>query len=297
MGLPHTRRQHDSIWVIVDRMTKSAHFNPVKVSHSMEDYAKLYIREIVKLHGVPLSIISDRGTQFTSHFWKAFQKGLGTNVKLSTTFHPQMDGQAEWTIQTLEDMLRASVIDFKGNWDDHLPLIELKQSILDESVEAFSQGGDGVRRYQGRLCVPVVDALRERILEEAHGSQYSIHPGATKMYRDLREIYWWNGMKGDIASFVAKCPNCQQVKIEHQRPGGLYQDISIPTWKWEDVNMDFVVGLPRTRRQHDSIWVIIDRMTKSSHFLPVKTAFLAEDYAMLYIKVVVSLHAYPLSII
>ncbi|KAH0743109.1 hypothetical protein KY290_031102 [Solanum tuberosum] len=96
----------------------------VKTTYSAEDYAKIYINEIVKLHGVPLSVISDRGPQFTSHFWKSFQKGLGTQVNLSTTFHPWMDGQAERTIQTLEDMLRACVIDFKGSWDDHLPLIE-----------------------------------------------------------------------------------------------------------------------------------------------------------------------------
>ncbi|WMV59329.1 hypothetical protein MTR67_052714, partial [Solanum verrucosum] len=97
VGLPRTRKQHDSIWVIVDRMTKSSHFIPVKVSFSAEDYAKLYIKEV---------------------------KGLGTKVKLSTTFHPQTDGQVERTIQTLEDMLRACIIDFKGNWDGHLPLIE-----------------------------------------------------------------------------------------------------------------------------------------------------------------------------
>ncbi|WMV30106.1 hypothetical protein MTR67_023491 [Solanum verrucosum] len=105
-------------------MTKSAHFIPVKVSLLVEVYGKLYIREIVKLHGVPLSIISDRGTQFTSHFWKSFQKGLGTKVNLRTSFHPQRDGQEEHTIQTLEDMLRVCVIDFKGDWDDHLSLIE-----------------------------------------------------------------------------------------------------------------------------------------------------------------------------
>src|SRR5687767_5059613 len=105
-------------------MTKSAHFLPVNTSSSAEDYAKLYIREMVKLHGVQLSIISHRGTQFTSHFWKSFQKGLGTKVKLSTAFHPQTDGQAERTIQTLEDMLRACVIDFQGSWDENLPLIE-----------------------------------------------------------------------------------------------------------------------------------------------------------------------------
>ncbi|WMV37248.1 hypothetical protein MTR67_030633, partial [Solanum verrucosum] len=131
-----------------------------------------------------------------------------------------------------------------------------------------SQGEDGVLRHQGRTCVSDVDGLRETILEEAHGSRYSIHQGDTKMYRDLCEIYWWNGMKRDIEKFVARCSNCQQVKADHQGPGGLTQDIDILTWKWKEVNMDFVVGLPRTRRQHDSIWVIVDRFTKSSHFLP-----------------------------
>ena len=152
-------------------------------------------------------------------------------------------------------------------------------------------------RYQDRLCVPEVDGLKETIMSEAHNSHYSIHPGSTKMYRDLREVYWWHGMKKDIAKFVSECPNCQQVKVEHQRPGGLAQDIEIPTWKWEDVNMDFVVGLPRTRRQFDSIWVVVDRMTKSAHFLPVKTTFNAEEYARLYIQELVRLHGVPRSII
>ncbi|KAH0715068.1 hypothetical protein KY284_007973 [Solanum tuberosum] len=97
---------------------------------------------------------------------------------------------------------------------------------------------------------------------EDHSSRYSIHPGFTKMYRDLREVYWWNGMKKGIAEFVVKCPNCQQVKVEHQRPD----------------------GLPRSRRQHGSIWVIINRMTKSAYFLPVKTTHSAEHYARLYIQ-------------
>ncbi|WMV47208.1 hypothetical protein MTR67_040593, partial [Solanum verrucosum] len=121
--------------------------------------------------------------------------------------------------------------------------------------------------------------------------------GATKMYRDLREVYWWNGMKRDIAYFVAKCPNCQQVKVEHQKSGNMTQEIDIPTWKWEVINMDFITGLPRTRRQHDSIWVIVDRVTKFSHFLAVKSTDSAEDYAKLYINEIVRLHGVPLSII
>ncbi|WMV23032.1 hypothetical protein MTR67_016417 [Solanum verrucosum] len=104
------------------------------------------------------------------------------------------------------------------------------------------------------------------------------------MYRHLREVYWWDGMKKGIAEFVAKCPNCQQVKVGHQSPVGLPQRIELPKWKWEMINMDFITGLPRSRRQHDSIWVIVDRMTKSAQFLPIKTTNSAEDYAKLYIQ-------------
>ena len=112
VGLPKTMSKYDSIWVIVDRLIKSAHFIPVKVTCNAEKLAKLYISEIVRLHGVPLSIISDRGTQFTSMFWKTLHVELGTRLDLSTVFHPQTNGQSERMIQVLEDMLRACVIEF-----------------------------------------------------------------------------------------------------------------------------------------------------------------------------------------
>ena len=133
--------------------------------------------------------------------------------------------------------------------------------------------GDNALLYGNRLCVPDNTELKGKILEEAHSSAYAMHPGSTKMYRDLQENYWWNGMKRDIAEFVAKCLVCQQVKIEHQRPTGLLQPLPIPEWKWEHITMDFVTGLPRTPKGHDAIWVIVDRLTKSAHFLPIKTTF------------------------
>ena len=123
--LPKTPKGYDSIWVITDRLTKSAHFFPIKEMYPMEKLARLYIAEIVTRHGVPLSIVSDRDSRFTSNFWKSLQNELGTQLKMSTAYHPQTDGQSERTIQTLEDMLRACVIDFKGSWEAHLPLIEL----------------------------------------------------------------------------------------------------------------------------------------------------------------------------
>ncbi|WMV37061.1 hypothetical protein MTR67_030446 [Solanum verrucosum] len=149
----------------------------------------------------------------------------------------------------------------------------------------------------GRLCVPKVDELPERIMEEAHSSKYSIHPGSTKMYRDLREFYWWSSMKKCSAEFVVKCPNCQQVKVEHQSPGGTEHNIEIPEWKWEMINMDFITGLSRSRRHYDSIWVIVDRITKSAHFSPVKNTYASEVYARLYIQEVVRLHGVPVFII
>ncbi|GJT69391.1 reverse transcriptase domain-containing protein [Tanacetum coccineum] len=122
--LPRTSSGHDSIWVIVDRLTKLAHFLAIREDYKIERLARLYINEIVARHGVPVSIISDRDSYFTSRFWQSLQKALGTRLDLSIAYHPETDGQSERTIQTLEDMLRACAIDFGGNWDTHLPLVE-----------------------------------------------------------------------------------------------------------------------------------------------------------------------------
>ena len=134
------------------------------------------------------------------------------------------------------------VVEVKENQESDPILLELKGTVNNQRVEVFSQWGDGVLRYQGRLCVPDVGELRKHILAEAHNSRYSMHLGATKMYHGLREVYWWNDMKRDIADFVSKCPNCQQVKVEHQNPRGMNQEIDIPTWKWDVINMDFITG-------------------------------------------------------
>ncbi|GKB81337.1 putative reverse transcriptase domain-containing protein [Tanacetum coccineum] len=122
--LPRTKSGHDTIRVIVDRLTKSAHFLAIREDYSTERLARLYIDEIVARHGVPVSIISDGDGCFTSRFWQTLQKALGTRLDMSTTCHPQTDGQSQRTIQTLKDMLSACVIDFGGNWDVHLPLVE-----------------------------------------------------------------------------------------------------------------------------------------------------------------------------
>ncbi|GKB28323.1 putative reverse transcriptase domain-containing protein [Tanacetum coccineum] len=122
--LPKTTTDQDTIWVIVDRLAKSAHFLPMREDDSLEKLTRQYLKGVVSRHGVPVSIISDRDGKFTSHFWKSLHKALGTRLDMSTTYHPQTDGQSERTIQTLEYMLRACVLDFEKGWDRHLPLVE-----------------------------------------------------------------------------------------------------------------------------------------------------------------------------
>ena len=117
------------------------------------------------------------------------------------------------------------------------------------------------------------------------------------MYHDLRRQFWWHGMKRDIFDFVSKCLVCQQVKAEHQVPTGLLQPIMVPEWKWDRVTMDFVSGLPVSASKKDAIWVVVDRLTKSAHFIPVRTDFSLDKLAELYVSQIVRLHGVPISIV
>ena len=123
--------------------------------------------------------------------------------------------------------------------------------------------------------VPSNEELKRRILNEAHHSKLSIHLGSNKMYHDLRHLYSWSNMKQDITRHVAECDTCGRVKADHMCTLGYLQPLPIPIWKWEDISMDFVVGLPRTYKGYDSIWVIMDCLTKSTHFLPVNSKYSA----------------------
>ncbi|KAI3815298.1 hypothetical protein L1987_14960 [Smallanthus sonchifolius] len=156
---------------------------------------------------------------------------------------------------------------------------------------------NGLLYYLNRIWIPDRDDLRTFLMNEAHKTRYSIHPGADKMYQDLRQLYWWPGMKKDIALYVAKCLTCSKVKAEHQRPSGLLEQPEIPVWKWENQAMDFITKLPRTSSGYDSIWVIIDRLTKSAHFLPIREDFKVEKLARIYIDEVVNRHGVPVNII
>ena len=169
--------------------------------------------------------------------------------------------------------------------------------MLAEGAEGYSISSEGGLPLNGRLIVPDSEELRHAVMTESHGSRFAVHPGGDKMYQDMRRQYWWAGMKRDIAEFVSKCATCQLVKVDHQRPSGMLQPLEIPVWKWESISMNFITGLPTSQRGHDSIWVIVDRLTKVAHFLPVRTDFETMRYAQLFIAEIVKLHGVPINIV
>ncbi|GKA82179.1 reverse transcriptase domain-containing protein [Tanacetum coccineum] len=161
----------------------------------------------------------------------------------------------------------------------------------------FERRDDGGIYFFDRIWIPSVGSVRKLIIDEAHTSRYLIHPGADKMYYDLRDLYWWLGMKRDIAEYVSRCLTCSKIKAKHQKPSGLVQQPEIPEWKWEKIIMDLVTKLPRSSSGYDAIWVIMDRLTKSAHFLHIREVYKTEKLARIYINEIVARHDVPVSII
>ncbi|GJS43809.1 putative reverse transcriptase domain-containing protein [Tanacetum coccineum] len=163
--------------------------------------------------------------------------------------------------------------------------------------ERLEPRADGTLCLNGRSWLPCYGNLRSVIMHESHKSKYSIHPGSEKMYQDMKKLYWWPNMKADIATYVSKCLTCAKVKAEHQRPSGLLVQPAIPEWKWDNITMDFVTKLPKSSQGLDTIWVIVDRLTKSAHFLPIRETDPLDKLAKLYLDRIVTRHGTPVSII
>ncbi|GJS72398.1 putative reverse transcriptase domain-containing protein [Tanacetum coccineum] len=167
----------------------------------------------------------------------------------------------------------------------------------DVPKERLEPRADGTLCLHGRSWLPCYGDLRSVIMHESHKSKYSIHPGSEKMYQDVKKLYWWPNMKADIATYVSKCLTCARVKAEHQRPSGLLVQPAIPEWKWDNITMDFITKLPKSSHGFDTIWVIVDRLTKSAHFLPIRENDPLDKLARLYLNRIVARHGIPASII
>src|ERR1041385_1790855 len=190
---------------------------------------------------------------------------------------------------TLEDKIIAAQKRDSG-------IREIKKNIASRVAKCFSINDQGVVFFGTQLVVPRKHNLRRLILKEAHDTPLSIHPGSTKMYRDLRQRFWWTRMKRKIAQYVAECDVCRRIKDEHQRPASTLQPLPIPEWKWDNVGMDFITGFPKTQKGNDAIFVVVDRLSKVAHFLPVRESITASQLADLYVSGIVSLHGVPLEI-
>jgi hypothetical protein len=174
--------------------------------------------------------------------------------------------------------------------DEGMDHIKRKMQEDDLKVACFREDVEGTLWFKEMLVVPKKEDLKKNILDEAHTLRYSIRLGSTKMYHDLMQQFWLTRMKREAARYVSECDTCWKVKAAYMKLGGQLQPLSIPEWKWDDISKDFIVGLPMTARKFDSIWMIVDRLSKSDHFIPVNTNFKVQKYADIYIACVLCLH-------
>ncbi|GJX19763.1 putative reverse transcriptase domain-containing protein [Tanacetum coccineum] len=207
------------------------------------------------------------------------EPNLSSVVSLILTVHPKLPSQI---LEAQNEALKEE---------------NVKNENLRGMDKSFEIRPDGTRCIKNRRWLPLFGGLRNLIMHESHKSKYSIHPGSDKMYHDIKKLYWWPNMKAIIAEYVSKCLTCSRVKAECQKPSGLLVQPEIPMWKWERITMDFVTKLPKTSTGHDAIWVIVDRLTKSAHFIPIRATDSMETLTRLYIKEIVSRHGVPISII
>jgi hypothetical protein len=204
--------------------------------------------------------------------------------------------QGSLNLISIESTLQDKII-MSQLHDEGIKIIKQKLFQGDAKYRCFHTDNQGVLWFNNRIVVPENHQLHKQILDEADLSKFSIHPGSTKMYQDLRQNFWWTRMKWEIAKYMSECDTCQRVKASHLKVSGTLQPLPIPSWKWEDISMDFIVGLPQTSQKRNSIWVIIDRLTKTAHFLPVQTIYTVNKYAEIYLEKIIRLHGVPKIII
>ncbi|GJZ95199.1 putative reverse transcriptase domain-containing protein [Tanacetum coccineum] len=284
---------------------KGVHIDPAKIKEIKNWAAPTTPTEV----SAPILALQE-GTEDFVVYCNASLKGLGVVMMQQEKYHSGKVNVVADALSQKERIkplrVRALVMTVHNNLPKQI-LGAQKEAMKRKNVRAEKLGRlikqifkfflDGIHCFGKRVWLPRFDGLRDLIMHDSHKSKYSIHPGSDKMYQDLKQLYWLPNMKADIATFVSKCLTCAKVKAEHQRQSGLLQQPEIPVWKWETITMDFVSRLPRTPSGYDSIWVIVDRLTKSAHFLPIKKTDSTKKLTQLYLKEVACRHGVPISII
>ncbi|GJU79742.1 putative reverse transcriptase domain-containing protein [Tanacetum coccineum] len=264
------------------------HVDPAKIE-SIKDWASaktpMEIRQFLGLAG------------YFQRFIEGFSKIAKSMTKLTQKGIKFDWGEKEENAFQLikQKLCSAPILDLPEGSEDFVVYCGIIRR--DIPKERFEPRTDGTLCLDGRSWLPCYGELRSMIMHESHKSKYSIHPGSEKMYQDMKMLYWWPNMKADIATYVSKCLTCARVKAEHQRPSRLLVQLEIPEWKWDNITMDFITKLPKSSQGFDTIWVIVDRLTKSAHFLPIRENDPLDKLARLYLNRIVARHGIPASII
>eukprot|EP00253_Pinus_taeda_P010363 PITA_10363 len=203
--------------------------------------------------------------------------------------------QARWV-----DFLSGFDFDIKhlqGKENKVADALSRKQSAKKDSQQEYEVDDAGRIYFKKRLYVPNQSRIKNLIMDEFHVSHYAGHPGYQKMITAIRKEYFWPGMKKNIIEYLSQCLECQQIKAEHQHPAALLQPLQILEWKWEVISMDFITGLPKTKKNNDSIFVVVDKLSKAAHFIPVQSTYRAAQIAHIFMQNIFRLHGLPKSII
>ncbi|GJY96937.1 putative reverse transcriptase domain-containing protein, partial [Tanacetum coccineum] len=210
---------------------------------------------------------------FALKIWRHYLYGTNANVIADALIRKKRIKplRVRALILTVHPKLPFKILEAQNDTQNEaLKEENVKNKNLRGMDKSFEIRPDRTRCIKNQSWLPLFGGLRDLIMHESHKSKYSIHPGSDKMYHDLKKLYWWPNMKAIIAEYVGKCLTCSRVKAECQKPSGLLVQPEIPMWKWERITMDFVTKLPKTSIGHDTIWVIVDRLTKSAHFIPTR---------------------------
>jgi hypothetical protein len=239
-----------------------------------------------------------RWLAFLSEFDFEVRHIKGKENKVADALSRRIHGLFEINISreesNLEQRIRTTGIN-DGNYTKIM--VEFQNSIANSDKPDISIDKKGLLRFKNRLYIPDSTELKLTILDEVHKKPYSGHPGYQKTITTLIKLFYWPNMKGETTEYLARCQDCQQVKAEHQHPAGLLQPLPVPEWKWEAISLDFIIGLPKTQKQNDSIMVVIDKLSKSAHFIPVKSTFKAINIAEIFMKEIFRLHGIPKMVI
>ncbi|GKB68596.1 putative reverse transcriptase domain-containing protein [Tanacetum coccineum] len=257
-----------------------------------------------KLCSAPILALPEGSEDFIA-YCDASKKGLGavlmqrekllSDYDCDIRYHP---GKANVIADALSRKEREPLLRVQALKEDvGGMLVENAKNSEAIRTEKLEPRADGTLCLNGRSWLPCYGDLWTVIMHESHKSKYSIHPCSNKMYQDIKKLYWWPNMKADIATYVSKCLTCAKVKAEHQRPSGLLVQPKIPEWKWDNITMDFVTKLPKTSEGYDIIWVIVDRLTKSAIFTPMRETDPLDKHTRMYLQEVVTRHGIPVSII